>query len=80
MESLHAGSCMRLSNILEVEVVFLYGLEAVESQVVVGLGEGTLVLWTKQMYTKHMYTYTITAGGTGQYFYSVVEEVFRTFT
>ena len=45
---MHAGDCIRLSNILEVEVVFLYGLEAVESRVVVGLGEGTFALWTKQ--------------------------------
>lgn len=35
---------LHLSNLLEVEVVFLYGLEAVESQVIVGMGECTLTL------------------------------------
>lgn len=36
-----------LSNVLEVEVVFLYGLEAVESQVIVRMGECTLTLLKK---------------------------------
>ena len=42
---MHAGDCIRLSNILEVEVVFLYGLEAVESQVVVRLAEHANLPW-----------------------------------
>lgn len=36
------------SNVLEIKIVFLDGLEAVESQVIVGLGECTLTLLTKQ--------------------------------
>lgn len=45
---LHVGNYLHPSNVLEVEVVFFYGLEAVESQVIVGLGECTLTLLTKQ--------------------------------
>lgn len=48
---LYTTCCYRMlgnSDVLEVEVVFLYGLEAVESQVIVGLGECTLTLLTKQ--------------------------------
>lgn len=36
------------SNVLEIKIVFLDGLEAVESQVIVGLGKCTLTLLTKQ--------------------------------
>lgn len=36
-------------NVLEVEVVFLDGLEAVESQEEVSLAERTLALWAKRI-------------------------------
>lgn len=45
---LHVGNYSGLSNVLEVQVIFLYGLETVESQIVVGMGECTLTLLTKQ--------------------------------
>lgn len=50
---------MRCANTLEVQVVFLYGLEAIESQVIVGLGEGsfsllvTVALMFKTLQRKH---------------------------
>ena len=40
---------MHVLNILEVEVVFLDGLEAVESQEEVSLAERTLALWAKHI-------------------------------
>lgn len=44
----HFGIHLHILNILEVEVIFLYGFEAIQSQVIVGLGEGTLTLLTEQ--------------------------------
>lgn len=47
---LHVGNYFPLTNVLKVEVVLLYGLEAIESQEKVGLWECPLTLLTKQIH------------------------------
>lgn len=41
---MHTVFCVCLSDLLEVKVIFLNGLEAIESQIIVGLGECSLTL------------------------------------